>query len=149
MLLHQMGPQLKLPIRGNNSIHALSVLQTCFIVSCFMGLVPAFNCLSTHVIIKLLFQLFFRFDHKICPRSAGHKPGLCIEKSKNPRYSPTRRGSGYKWLVHNQCFVNNTTDFPVNLGLFHNFKSVKYLYFVNHLSERAYGSMYSGLENGK
>ena len=34
-LLHQMGPQLKLPIRGNNSIHALSVLQTCFIVSCF------------------------------------------------------------------------------------------------------------------
>ena len=35
MLLHQMGPQLKLPIRGNNSIHALSVLQTCFILPCF------------------------------------------------------------------------------------------------------------------
>ena len=35
MLLHQIGPQLKLPIRDNNSIHALSVLQTCLIVSCF------------------------------------------------------------------------------------------------------------------
>ena len=34
-LLHQMGPQLKLPIWGYSSIHALSELQTCFIVSCF------------------------------------------------------------------------------------------------------------------
>ena len=34
-LLHQMGPLQKLPIWGNNSIHALSELQTCFPVSCF------------------------------------------------------------------------------------------------------------------
>ena len=31
-----IGPQLKLPILGNNSIHALSVLQTCFLSSCFV-----------------------------------------------------------------------------------------------------------------
>ena len=35
MSLHQTGPQLKLPIWGNSSVHALSVLQTYFKVSCF------------------------------------------------------------------------------------------------------------------
>ena len=60
IMRHQMGPQLKLPIWGNNSIHALSVLQTCFIVSCFgiYGIGPSI-CLATPVIIKLLSQLQF------------------------------------------------------------------------------------------
>ena len=58
MLLYQMGLQLKLSIRGDSPIHALSVLQICFIVSCFgvYGIGPS---ISTHVMIKLLSQLFF------------------------------------------------------------------------------------------
>ena len=36
MLLLQIGLQLKLPIWGNNSIHALSMLQTGFIYFCFV-----------------------------------------------------------------------------------------------------------------
>ena len=53
------GYPLKLTIWGNNSIHALTVLQTCFMVC--TRWVPAFNCLPTLVIIKLLFKRFFSF----------------------------------------------------------------------------------------